>query len=98
MKHQKFQADAEKAVVDILQVSHICPGIAIREGPGMEKAAFDQFKYNPKEFIMKAAALINEEKAMAIMENISYRVIGECYSMDILTESVIKGKLGINAI
>ena len=32
---------------------------------GIKKTVFDQFKDNPEEFIIKAAALINEEKATA---------------------------------
>ena len=34
---------------------------------GIEKSVFEQFKFNPEEFIIKAAALINDEKATAII-------------------------------
>ncbi|MFQ7716397.1 MAG: hypothetical protein ACLRIT_07735 [Blautia sp.] len=34
-----------------------------------KKTVFDQFKDNPEEFIIKAAALINEEKATAIIHS-----------------------------
>lgn len=63
-----------KAVVDILM--------------GMEKSVFDQFKNNPEEFIIKAAALINDEKATAIIQYITYDVLEEKYSTDIFTESL----------
>lgn len=38
---------------------------------GIQKPVFEQFKDNPEEFIIKAAALINDEKATAIIQHIS---------------------------
>lgn len=65
---------------------------------GIEKSVFEQFKFNPEEFIIKAAALINDEKATAIIQHITYNVLDEHYDTDIFTEPTIKGKLGTNAI
>lgn len=65
---------------------------------GIQTPVFNQFKDNPEEFILKAAALINEEKATAVIEHISYDVLEETYSTDIFTEPAIKGKLGVNTI
>lgn len=65
---------------------------------GIEKPVFDQFKFNPEEFIIKAAALINDEKATAIIQHITYNVLDEHYDTDIFTEPTIKGKLGTNAM
>ena len=65
---------------------------------GIEKAVFEQFKFNPEEFIIKAAALINDEKATAIIQHITYNVLDEHYDTDIFTELTIKGKLGTNAM
>lgn len=65
---------------------------------GIEKAVFDQFKDNPEEFIIKAASLINDQKATAIIEHITYNVLDEKYDTDIFTEPSIKGKLGTNAM
>lgn len=65
---------------------------------GVKPFVFDQFKDNPEEFIVKAAALINEEKATAIIEHITYDVLDEHYGMDIFTDPTIKGKLGVNAM
>lgn len=39
---------------------------------GIEKSVFEQFKFNPEEFIIKAAALINDEKATAIIQHITH--------------------------
>ena len=65
---------------------------------GMQPSVFNQFKDNPEEFIIKAAALINDEKATAVIEHITYDVLDERYGMDIFTEPTIKGKLGVNAM
>ena len=65
---------------------------------GIEKAVFEQFKFNPEEFIIKAAALINDEKATAIIQHITYNVLDEHYDTDIFTDPTIKGKLGTNAM
>lgn len=65
---------------------------------GIQPAVFDQFKVNPEEFIIKAAALINDEKATAIIEHITYDVMNDKYGMDVFTDPTIKGRLGTNAM
>ena len=65
---------------------------------GIEKTVFDQFKYNPEEFIIRAASFINDQKATAIIEHITYDVLDDCYGTDIFTEPTIKGQLGKNAM
>ena len=65
---------------------------------GIEKAVFDQFKDNPEEFILKAAALINDEKATAIIQHITYNILDEHYDTDIFTEPTLKGQLGTNVM
>ena len=73
-----------KAIIAILQ--------------GIQPLVFAQFKDNPEEFISKAASLINDEKATAIIEHITYDVLDERYGVDVFTEPTIKGKLGVNAM
>ena len=65
---------------------------------GIDKTIFGQFKFNPEEFILKAAALINDEKATAIIQHITYNMLDESYNTDIFTEPTIKGRLGVNAM
>ena len=65
---------------------------------GIEKNIFDQFHHNPEEFILKAADLINDEKATAIIEHITYDALADRYDTDIFTDPTIKGKLGVNAM
>lgn len=73
-----------KAVIQILQ--------------GIQPATFNQFKNNPEEFIIKAATLINDEKATAIIEHITYDVMDDKYGTDVFTDPTIKGRLGVNAM
>ena len=73
-----------KAVVDILV--------------GIDEAVFDQYKNNPETFIIKAANLINDEKATVIIQHITYNVLDEQYETDLFTDVTMKGKLGVNAM
>lgn len=73
-----------KAIIAILQ--------------GIQPTVFDRFKDNPEEFISKAAQLINDQKATAIIEHITYDVLDEQYETDIFTDPTIKGRLGVNAM
>lgn len=65
---------------------------------GIQSAVFNQFKDNPEEFIVKAAALINDEKATAVIEHITYDVLDDHYGTDVFTDPTIKGRLGVNAM
>ena len=73
-----------KAIIRILQ--------------GIQPSVFNQFKDNPEEFIIKAAALINDEKATAIIEHITYDVMDDRYGTDVFTDPTIKGRLGVNVM
>ena len=65
---------------------------------GIQPSIFNQFRDNPEEFIVKAAALINDEKATAVIEHITYDVLDDHYGTDIFTDPTIKGRLDINAM
>ena len=65
---------------------------------GIEPSVFQQYQYNPEEFILKSALLINEQKAKAIIEHITYHALDDCYGIDVFTEPTIKGKLNVNAM
>ncbi len=65
---------------------------------GIQPSVFNQFKDNPEEFIIKAATLINDEKATSIIEHITYNALDEKYGMEVFTDSTIKGRLDVNAM
>lgn len=52
---------------------------------GVNKAVFSQYKTNPEDFLQKAARLINEQKATAIVEHITYDPTGDSHELDIFT-------------
>ena len=65
---------------------------------GIQPNVFKQFKDNPEEFIIKAAALINDEKATSIIEHITYDVMNDHYGIEVFTDPTMKGRLGANAM
>ena len=65
---------------------------------GVKQTTFEQFKSNPEEFIIKAAALINDEKATAIIQHITYNALDEKYDTAVFTDPTIKGQLDKNAV
>lgn len=65
---------------------------------GIQKATFDQFKNNPEEFIIRAAKIINDEKATVIIQHITYNMLDEKYDTSVFTEPTLKGKLDKNAM
>ena len=70
----------------------------VRIMTSIEPAVFEQYKYNPEEFILKSAQLINEQKATAIIEHITYHALDDHYGTEVFTEPTIKGKLNVNAM
>lgn len=65
---------------------------------GIKPASFSMFKMNPEEFIIKTARIINDCKALAVIQCIKYEKLNDEFSTDIFTENALRGKLGVNAI
>ena len=65
---------------------------------GIKPATFCMFKMNPEEFIIKTARIINDCKALAVIQCIKYEKLNDEFSTDIFTENALRGKLGVNAI
>ena len=65
---------------------------------GIKPSTFSMFKMNPEEFIIKTARIINDCKALAVIQCIKYEKLNDEFSTDIFTENTLRGKLGINAI
>ena len=73
-----------KAVVSILQK--------------IRPITFNRFKANPEEFIIKACNIINQCKAIAVVEHIQYHRLDQAFDSDIFSAATLKGKLGVNAL
>lgn len=54
---------------------------------GIHPGTFAKFKQNPEQFITEAARLINEQKATAIVEHLSYDPLDNSYDSSIFTEN-----------
>ena len=65
---------------------------------GIRPSTFSMFKMNHEEFIIKTARIINDCKALAVIQCIKYEKLNDEFSTDIFTENALRGKLGVNAI
>jgi len=65
---------------------------------GLKTEVFDQFSGNPEEFIIRATNIINEKKAKAIINQITYGKMPDTFGMEIFTESNLKGSIDVNAM
>ena len=61
---------------------------------GIKPETFSMFKMNPEEFIIKTGLIINDCKALAVIQSITYEKLNDEFS----TVDALRGKLGINAI
>lgn len=73
-----------RAVVDILK--------------GIKPVSFDMFKVNPEEFIQRVGAIINSQKAISVVESITYHRLDKYHESNIFTANAVRGILGENAI
>ncbi|MEA3182621.1 MAG: type restriction enzyme [Gammaproteobacteria bacterium] len=53
----------------------------------LDVEAFGQFKANPEDFIVKASALIQEQKATIVVEHLAYSPLDESYGVDTFTHA-----------
>lgn len=65
---------------------------------GIEPKVFEQFRYSPEEFIKRAGDLINEQKASAVIEKLTYHVLEDRFESDVFQQSNLKGVAGKNTI
>lgn len=82
---------------DVVKETGLTRKAVVKILTGIREDTFEQFKDNPEEFILRASRLINEEKATAIVQHISYDLLDESYDTKLFTEPSIKGKLDVNA-
>lgn len=66
---------------------------------GMNEAKFRLFRVNPEEFMIRAAKLINEQKATTVIESISYDVLNDTFDSEVIfTQNSLNGQLGDKVI
>ena len=64
----------------------------------IDEHIFEQYQYNPEEFIRRAAYLINIQKSLITIKNITYKKIDEYYDDKVFNLNNINGRLGQNAV
>ena len=58
---------------------------------GIKPETFYLFKMNLEEFIIKAGLIINDCKALAVIQCIRYEKLNDKFSTDIFTENMLRG-------
>ena len=90
ISHEKHNASVNSRVAyDLLgkisETTQLKRATVARILKGIQAGVFDQFRQNPEQFITEVSRLINEQKATAIIERLSYDAIDEKYDQDIFT-------------
>ncbi len=70
--------------------------VAILQGIRLD--TFSLFKMNPEEFIIRTGLIINDCKALAVIEHIKYEKLTDEYGADIFETETIKGIINQNAL
>lgn len=65
---------------------------------GIKPETFGMYRKNPEEFIIRAGNIINEQKAIAVIEHITYHKTEQCHEASIFAEQELRGRIGIDAI
>jgi len=65
---------------------------------GIKEATFLQYRKNPEEFMIRAARIINEQKATTIIESITYNMLNEQFEKEIFTKNSLSAKLDENVL
>lgn len=60
----------------------------------MEKHAFDEYKYNPENFISQVSQILNNEKAKCIVDEIKYFKTDQSFTSEIFIDNKLSGQLG----
>jgi len=89
--HSAVRYDLIGKVAGQTQLTRATVGSVLQK---IHKTTFDQFKFNPEDFILRAARLINEQKATVIVEHLAYDPIEERHEADIFTQQKPRDDFG----
>lgn len=82
----------------LVEKTHLTRRAIVEILKGIKPATFALFKVNPEEFIQRVGSIINSQKAIAVVESITYHRLDKRHDSDIFTTNTIRGVLGENAI
>lgn len=75
---------------EITEKTHLTRRTASAILQGVNPGTFAKYRQNPEQFITEAARLINEQKATAIVEHLTYNTLDDRYDTAIFTENQTK--------
>lgn len=85
-------------VGELVQITGLTRRTVVAILQGIKPRTFNQFKSNPEEFIIKAGRIINDCKAISLIQHIKYEKSSNTFDTDIFSESILRGTLGKDAI
>ena len=85
-------------VGELVQRTGLKRSTIVRILTGIKAETFGMYRRNPEEFIIRSGNIINEQKAMAVIEHIAYHKTDQHYESDIFSEQELRGRIGIDAI
>ena len=83
---------------DLVQITGLTRRTIVTILQTIESGKFLQFKLNPEEFIIKTGRIINDCKALSLIQHIKYERRDHTFESDIFEEATLRGVIGKNAI
>lgn len=83
---------------DLVKGTGLTRSTIIRILKGISPGKFLLFRVNPEEFIIKVASIINDCKAIAVIQKISYSPTDQTFDTDLFTVDEVRGVVGDNAM
>lgn len=65
---------------------------------GIKPETFAMYRTNPEEFIIRTGNIINEQKAIAVIQHITYHSMEQRHEANIFSEQELRGRIGVDAI
>ena len=85
-------------VGELVQITGLTRRTIVSILQGIAPATFHQFKLNPEEFIIKTGRIINDCKAISLIQHIKYEKRDHTFDSNIIEEVTLRGTLGKDAI
>lgn len=83
---------------DLVQITGLTRRTIVTILQRIEPGKFLEFKLNPEEFIIKTGRIINDCKALSLIQHIKYEKRENTFESDIFESATLRGVLGKNAI
>lgn len=83
---------------DLVQITGLTRRTIVTILQRIEPGKFLEFKLNPEEFIIKTGRIINDCKALSLIQHIKYEKRENTFESAIFEEATLRGVLGKNAI